>query len=95
MRTVNLSASMSGGESMIAKKDDGNWAKLKGEVISSTTTDYLKAMPSGWQLVVTQEPLVAELPIPIRDVPRHAWPQGLKVLRDVLASENYRVTSLS
>lgn len=47
MRTVRLSASICGGLSMTAMKDDGNRANVEEEGTASTETDDLEAMMSG------------------------------------------------
>lgn len=57
---------------MTVMDDDRDWANVEGEVIVSTETDELKAMPSGSRPVLTQGSFVGELPKPVLKVVYHA-----------------------
>lgn len=68
VRSVSLTTSTSGGQSMTLMEDDGSRRSEKVEGSASTETDDFEPMPSGFQPMLSQEPLVGKLRTDIPNV---------------------------
>lgn len=90
MCPVSMTDSTSEGLSRTVTENDGNHENAEGEGSASTKTGDLEKMPSGFQPVRTQNPIVRMLPTPIPNKVHHSFAQGLDVQSDVLVGERSR-----
>lgn len=70
-------------QSITVIEEDWNRVNVEEERTARRNKDELEAVPSGSQLLLTQEPFVVELPTPVASVVHDAQKHKLEVLQNV------------